>query len=132
MDQVVRKNVSRSWDVPLATNLIATSKISLLLIEMFTGFSDQLSQTCLAYLHEIRECEVVSTYSSHIGQDTLVFTPLLLKLSFVGRAFIQACQANILTFARILRCQNFLHNGNLGSPLDLSLVSLVSNTLRAM
>lgn len=59
----VKKKVSRSWVVPLATILIATSEISLLLIEMFTGFSDQLSQTYLAYSYEIRECEMVSISS---------------------------------------------------------------------
>lgn len=95
MDQAVRKKVSRSWVIPLATILKVTSEISLLLIVMFTGFSDLLSQTYLAYSHEIREYEMVSISLSQIGQDTFVFTSLLLKFSFVGRAFMQARQANI-------------------------------------
>ena len=132
MNQAAEKKSSKSLVAPSERILIAASEKSIQLSSILIGHSSHLFQTCLADSQSSRKRTIDSASCSHIGHITSVFTPLLYRFIMVGSAFMHACQAKILIFARIFRCHILFHNGVLASHLEHSPPSLVSTTLRAM
>ena len=76
--------------------------------------------TSLGVSQSMRACRALSGHKSHTGQIPSVLTPLVLRKSIVGRAFMQARQAKILIFAGMLRCHILFQRGERGSSLELS------------
>ena len=109
--QATPKSFSRSLWVPFLIMSKAIFDKSHLPSKRLMGQSIQFSQTFLAISHFTIACSTNSASLLHGGQRGSTGTPLLLRLSIVGIAFMQSLQAKILTFAGMFKCRIFFHKG---------------------
>lgn len=130
--QVVVKKMSKSPGFPFSMSWFAMSKMSIFEDEMSIIQSYHEAQVCLAWGQSRRAWEVVSMSLSHKLQNPEELNPLRWILSMVGRPFIHACQAKILTFGGTLNCQFFFRKGEVEWLVVLSPLPFHSTTLIAM